>query len=364
VKEIDDRYKKKIVELGGTITAENPDGSFGFSPAADKKAEFDKMEEVVKNAKKKILERLKASGGHLMLGWGDVSKTLDPNFAKEKKRKFGQLTILASRGTMFNGGYHDFRKFICESLYIKVFEPETALLLTFTLDSRAHATAAWKHAGEAHTVAVHCQGPRSWAMFDPNLGVYTFDDRAKLVKAVLALIDIGNRDDKSRPSELVPGGECSLFADQGYEGRKIKPALKEQWDKDRESAACELHMVEKSITDYKEDHKRFVEDQKAAERRAKEEKEGEQQRLDREAETAIRNAKNAHERMNSLVKGGKVADDEIDEYNIRQRTFMLEKNKAVVAWDAARLKRNQGQPAALVEARKIWDKFDSNQYKV
>jgi hypothetical protein len=367
IRKIEADYKRKIVDLGGKVT-EYPDGRFDIAYPRDKEPEVKKAKEIREGLKKQLRSYLDEKGKRLPGAWKDVSAKLDAQYPK-KTRKFGQLTILASRGKTFKG-YKDFKRFVSESLYLKVFEAETGLLLTFTLDKRASANDAWKHDGDAHSIAVHYQGPCIWAMFDPNVGVYTFNDRAKLVRAVLALIDIGYRDDTSQPSVLQPGGESLVFADEGYAGRK-KDAVKKKWEEDCKTAACEAAMVEYAITDYEDDYKRFEEARKEAERKKKEEEEREQRRLDQEAETMVRNAKKAFDAMNNLVverdsRGNATAvkDDDVDEYNKKKGIFMREKNKAVIAWDAARLKRNRSIPDALKDARKIWDQFDSNKYNI
>lgn len=177
--------------------------------------------------------------GKLSGVWDQQRTALDVAFRTKQgaPKGFGQLEILTSRGDGYRT-YTGTQQFLCEALYLRTFVQGTGLLIGLNLEK-------WNGAGyvegPGHAIAMHYQDPSTFVLFDPNLGVYSFKEQARALRAVLALVEEGyNTPQKNRPSTRHPGGDCYVFCDSGMEARLADylahPVLRESWATWKQSA--------------------------------------------------------------------------------------------------------------------------------
>ena len=179
--------------------------------------------------------------------WDQQRTALDVAFRTKQgaPKGFGQLEILTSRGDGYRT-YTGTQQFLCEALYLRTFVQGTGLLIGFNLEK-------WKGAayveGPGHAIAMHYQDPSTFVLFDPNLGVYSFKEQARALRAVLALVEEGyNTPQKTDHPSFTPVVIATYFAIRGWRRDSPitwrHPVLRESWatwKQSAESAPKPLH---------------------------------------------------------------------------------------------------------------------------
>src|SRR5262249_46344123 len=113
-------------------------------------------------------------GDRAAIAWSEIAGQLGTDAGK--KRKFTGIVPAAAGG----GGttYSDLRTFITEVVSAPSFIPGRGLLIGFDFIPPP-----------GHAIALHRESDESFVLFDPNLGIYRCRGAARLVTALVVLVE-------------------------------------------------------------------------------------------------------------------------------------------------------------------------------
>jgi hypothetical protein len=148
-------------------------------------SKFDEFDEMVRQAHAQLNQKVAAAdatvkrwneatrGESMQLSWSDIARQLGTDSGK--RRTFSGITPAAGSAA---STYADLRSFVTEAVSAPAFIPGRGMLISLSFVPEP-----------GHSIAAHKESAESYVLFDPNLGIYRCKGLARLVTALVVLVE-------------------------------------------------------------------------------------------------------------------------------------------------------------------------------